>query len=497
MFLDKLNSIWLDLNFIVLNNISNSTKAWLIGLIIFLFLVILGVIIYNFMRHFLKRKKNINLDKDYLQKKYGHFIINRQQLNKTENTNQKNISNNVSNVNSINKNSIQNIKSKIQNVPLTEIEKKELASFANKLNLEKIKLVEEFNNEIKKDIDQKAIQLMIDAMEKNAESIISSKFSFTIKLADDSIKGKIIGKDGRNKKTFEGITGTDLIIESDQKAITISSPNPIRREIAKRTMEKLLEIKNIEPNKIEKTYEEIKTNFDNICYEIGKETIENKLKFFDINKDLYKIIGKLNFRTSYTQNVLTHSIECAALASQLALTLKLDQTKAKKAAFFHDIGKAIDFELDNDHVNCGLELAKKYQMEDYVINAIESHHDRVSANNPYSALVKIVDKLSASRPGARLISNENYYKRIEEIEKICKSFKGVKDAYALKSGKQIRIIVNPDMVNDAECDLLIHEIKFKLEENDIVNKQPIEIILFREFIVKQKTKGSASRMVKD
>ncbi|MDE5775009.1 MAG: HDIG domain-containing protein, partial [Malacoplasma sp.] len=369
-----------------------------------------------------------------------------------------------------------------------------LSEFEKKLNLEKIKLIDKFEEEMKKEIDQKAIYYLINAMEKQVENIVSSRFSFTIKLPDESLKGKIIGKDGRNKRHFEQTTKTDLIIEPNLSAVTISSPNPIRREKAKQTMEKLLETKNIDVTKISIIYEDVEKNFEKICFELGKKTLENKLKIFDINQELYPIVGKLNFRTSYSQNVLLHCTECALLAADLARELGIDETKAKKAAFFHDIGKAIDFEIDNDHVNSGVKLAKQYNLEEYIVNAIESHHNKVLAKTPYAALVKIVDKLSASRPGARFVSNEEYFKRIAELEKICKSFKGVSEAYAIKSGREIDVIVNPDELSDDECRILIKEMKFKLEENEIVNKQPIEITLIRKFVQKVITEGSALRV---
>ncbi|MDE6429085.1 MAG: HDIG domain-containing protein, partial [Malacoplasma sp.] len=368
-----------------------------------------------------------------------------------------------------------------------------LSEFEKKLNLEKIKLIDKFEKEIKNEIDQKAVYYLINAMEKQVENVVSSRFSFTIKLPDESLKGKIIGKDGRNKRHFEQTTKTDLIIEPNLSAVTISSPNPIRREKAKQTMEKLLETKNIDVTKISIIYEDVEKNFEKICFELGKKTLENKLKIFDVNQNLYSIIGKLNFRTSYSQNVLLHCTECALLAADLAKELGIEETKAKKAAFFHDIGKAIDFEIDNDHVSSGVKLAKQYNLDDYIVNAIESHHNKVLPNTPYAALVKIVDKLSASRPGARFVSNEEYFKRIEELEKICKSFKGVSEAYAIKSGREIDVIVNPDELSDDECRILIKEIKFKLEENEIVNKQPIEITLIRKFVQKTITEGSAFR----
>ena len=372
-----------------------------------------------------------------------------------------------------------------------------LNDFEKKLNLEKIKLLNQFESNLKEDMGDKAIYYMINAMEQHVEDVISSKFSFTIKLNDDSLKGKIIGKDGRNKRHFEQTTKTDLIIEPNIAAVTISSPNPIRREKAKRTMEKLLESKNIDIGKISIIYDDVCKKFDESCFEIGKKALENTLNIFDINQELYPIIGQLSFRTSYSQNVLLHCIECAILASSIAKKLNIDPDKAKKAAFFHDIGKAVDFEIDNDHVNSGVELALKYNFDDYIINAIESHHNKVLPTTPYAALVKVVDKLSASRPGARFVSNEEYFKRIEELEKICKSFSGVDDAYAIKSGREIEIIVDSSKLSDDDCKILIKEIKFQLEENSLVNKQPIEITLIRKYIEKITTDGSALRMNKN
>lgn len=382
--------------------------------------------------------------------------------------------------------------SEISNLSLNEARKELLSILDLQLKKEKAMVIDDFNKMIKKEIEEKTNQLILNCIESMNEDFIINKTSFTIKLDDDSIKGRIIGKDGRNKKTFEMITGVDIIIEKEPE-ITISCFNPMRREIAKNVLIKLIQNKNIEPSRIEKYYEQEVSLFNDNAIQIATDVIENKLHMFDINKGLYSYVGKLFFRTSYSQNILAHSQECAMLAVAFAREMGLDQEKAKRAAFFHDIGKSIDFEIDNDHVESGLNIAKQFGLDEYIINAIESHHDKVPCNNIYSAIVKVVDKLSASRPGARTISYEEYIKRITTIESICNSFEGVKTSYAVRAGKNVRIIVDSKIVDDITATNLAHNIKLKLENNPDVNKQPIEIILIRENRIELKTNGSAHR----
>lgn len=369
-----------------------------------------------------------------------------------------------------------------------------LNNLKQELNVERSKMISNFETEKKVELENKARQILVDTMERMAEDIAISKTTYTIKLEEDNIKGRIIGKDGRNKKCFENTTGVELIIEKDPE-VTISCLNPIRREIAKNLLEKLILNKNIEPSRIEKYYDIELENMNNRLYEIGKEALENKLQIFDVNKELYPYVGRLYFRTSFSQNNLTHAIECAMLASNIAIELNVDKYKAKKAAFFHDIGKSTDFEMDNDHVESGLVLARKYNLEDYIINAIESHHEKVPCDNIYSCITKIVDKISASRLGARHISHEEYLQKINTIEEICNSFDGVKNSYAIKAGKQVRVIIDPKTINDDALTTLAYDIKQKLETDDITNKQPIEIILIRENRLEVKSKGSASRSI--
>ncbi len=363
------------------------------------------------------------------------------------------------------------------------------------LKKEKSQLINHYNEITKEEISLRVQNMLINCFESLNEDFVVPKTSFTIKLEDDAVKGRIIGKDGRNKKAFELVTGTELIIEKDPE-ITISCFNPIRREIAKNVLVKLIENKHIEPSRIEKYFEQESLIIENKINDIGCNVVENQLQMYDINKELYNYVGKLYFRTSYGQNILLHSKECAMLAVSIAREIGVDTEKAKRAAFFHDIGKSVDFDIDNDHVESGVKLARKYNLDDYIINAIESHHEKVPIDNIYSAIVKVVDRISASRPGARIISFEEYIQRVTEIETICNSFEGVKTSYALKAGKQVRVIIDPKIIDDDQAIILAQEIKNKLEDTPIINKQPIDVVLIREKRIEIKSDGSAARLIK-
>lgn len=346
-----------------------------------------------------------------------------------------------------------------------------------------------FNEKVK----IKAREILVYAMEGMAEDIVSQRSIATIPIADEALKGRIIGKHGRNKKLFESLTGVDMIIEKNTE-ITLSSVNPIRREIAINLFNAMMRSKNIEPSKIETLYQAVKDNFEKIVIEYGREAIEDNLKVYDINPEIYGIVGRLKFRTSYGQNVLQHCLECASYAAVIAISLGLDPEKAKLAAFFHDIGKAVDFEEDYDHVESGVEIAKKYNLPDYICNAIESHHNKIEPSTIYGALVKVVDTLSAARPGARVDSFHEYIKRVERLEKICKKVNGVEEAYALQSGRVVRIMVKPEIIKDEELDLLNYEIQKAIESDELTNKHQIKVIMIREkrieFLVNSKKENN-------
>lgn len=375
----------------------------------------------------------------------------------------------------------------LENEKLSEISKLSVSD-AKKMLLNNIykKMRKDINDFYKEEsarfsekVKTRAREILVYAMEGMAEDIVSQRSIATIPIADEALKGRIIGKHGRNKKLFESLTGVDMIIEKNTE-ITLSSVNPIRREIAINLFNAMMLSKNIEPSKIETLYQAVKENFDKTVIEYGREAIEDNLKVYDINPEIYGIVGRLKFRTSYGQNVLQHCLECASYAAVIATYIGINPEKAKLAAFFHDIGKAVDFEEDYDHVESGVEIAKKYGLPDYICNAIESHHNKIEPSTIYGALVKVVDTLSAARPGARIDSFHEYIKRVERLEKICKKINGVEEAYALQSGRVVRIMVKPEIIKDEELELLNYEIQKAIESDELTNKHQIKIIMIRE-----------------
>lgn len=325
-----------------------------------------------------------------------------------------------------------------------------------------------------------AQNILVETMEQIAEPLIVERSLFNIDIVDENLKGKIIGRDGRNKAVFENEGGVDLIVDRQQPIVGISTPNPIRREIARVVMQKLIDSKNIDINRIELLFKEEREKFEKKAFEIGKNVAEQTLGFFDLPEGIYPYIGRMKFRNSYGQNILSHSLEAAEYAERIAKLINIDPIKAKKAAFFHDIGKTIDFESNLDHVEAGLLISKKFNLDDYIYNAIESHHNKVIPTTIYGALVKIVDTLSAARPGARVNSYDEYYNRVKELEAICMRFDGVKSAYVIKSGRQLRVIVDSNLVSDEQLDLLSHEIKTAIEESDLLANYKIKIVLIKE-----------------
>ncbi|WP_052663952.1 HDIG domain-containing metalloprotein [Mycoplasmoides alvi] len=379
--------------------------------------------------------------------------------------------------------------SKISNLSIEEAKKLLMVNIYKQSKSELAEIYNFEKNKINSELESYAQNHLISAMELIAEKMIAQRSLSTIPIQDENLKGKIIGKHGRNKHLFEKLTGTDIIVEKTSE-ITISSANPIRREIAVNLFNLMLQSKVIEPSKLENLYQVVKEDFQNKLIADGKKALEEDLQIFDINPDIYPYVGRLKYRTSYGQNVLDHCIESAKYAEIIAKQIGINFEKAKRAAFFHDIGKSIDFNENYDHVESGLAIAKKYYLPDYICNAIESHHNKVEPDNMYSALVKVVDTLSAARPGARSDSLNEFIKRVTKLEELCKSIDGVQEAFAVQSGRILRIIVKPDVILDEQLNLLHHEIKKIIETDEITNKHQIKIILIREkrfeFLVNRK-----------
>ena len=325
---------------------------------------------------------------------------------------------------------------------------------------------------------EKAKQLIVNSMERYADEVVGLQTVSTIDLPNDDMKGRLIGREGRNIRTIESITGVDLIIDDTPEAIVISSFDPLRREIAKITLETLIKDGRIHPARIEEVYDKTLKDINNKITELGNKTVQD-LGLTKVDPELLNLIGKLNYRTSYGQNALKHSIEVANLAGLMASELGENVTLAKRAGLLHDIGKAIDFEVEGSHVELGYDICKKYHENPIVLDAIESHHGAVEPKSIIAVLVAVADTLSAARPGARNDSLENYIKRLEQLEVIGNSFEGVEKTYAMQAGREVRVMVKPDEVDDATSYKIARDMKEKIEK-EMQYPSTIKITVIRE-----------------
>ncbi len=324
--------------------------------------------------------------------------------------------------------------------------------------------IKEAEDEAKLKADKQARELIVTSMQRYAADIASDQTVTVVDLPNDEMKGRIIGREGRNIRTIEAITGVDLIIDDTPEAVVVSSFDPLRREIARVTLESLIKDGRIHPTRIEELYDKVCKDMKKQIIEYGNNTtMELGLAKFD--PELIEIIGKLHFRTSYGQNALEHSKEVAELSGLLAGELGENVNLAKRAGLLHDIGKAIDHEVEGSHVDIGVDIAKKYHENEVVINAIASHHGDTAATSVISVIVAIADALSASRPGARNDSLENYINRLSQLEEIGNEVKGVDKTYAVQAGRELRVIVKPEEVDDLEAHQIAREVKEKIEAN--------------------------------
>ena len=330
------------------------------------------------------------------------------------------------------------------------------------LEVEITSMVKEREIEAKLEVDKKAKDMLVMTMQKYASDVTNERTVSVVTLPNDDMKGRIIGREGRNIRTIEAVTGVDLIIDDTPEAIVLSSFDPLRREIARQTIETLVKDGRIHPARIEELYDKTCKDFNNKIIDYGNQALF-ELGLSKVAPELVEVIGKLNFRTSYGQNVLQHSKEVAHLSGIIAAEIGENVTLAKRAGLLHDIGKAIDFETEGSHVQIGVDLAKKYNEDKVVINAIESHHGDTEPTSVISTIVAIADALSASRPGARNDSIENYIKRLEQLEEIANSFEGIDKSYAIQAGRELRVLVKPDEIDDLKSYKLARDIKNKIE----------------------------------
>jgi len=380
--------------------------------------------------------------------------------------------------------------SEVCNISIKSAKKELFINLKNKLNLDLNNKIKIFKENLKFKSKEIAYKIIVNAIEEYSTTFIAEKTISVIKLKNNDVKGKIIGKDGRNIKVFEKKSGVDLIINDVPNIIRISCFNPKRREIAKIALLNLIKDNRIQPNRIEEFLDNARKEFDKNVIELGFE-IMNDLGLNDVNRGIARYIGYLKHRSSYGQNLLEHSIEVAKLCAQMAKELKLDPYKALKCGFFHDIGKTIDHYNDLDHVENGVKIARKFNLGSLVLNAIESHHDDVDANNFYSVLVKAADSISAARPGARNLNFDIFFKKITLIEEVCESIPGVTKCYALKSGRNIRVMIDAKKIDDYNSYEILEKVKKTILESKVIIPGTITIDVIREFRIQDKFKFKA------
>lgn len=338
--------------------------------------------------------------------------------------------------------------------------------------------IQKMFKERKEEIEKKTFEILSTVIQRYSRSNVSELTTTSVSLPDEDFKGKIIGKEGRNIRTIEKLTGVELVIDETPDSIVISSFDPVRRETARIALEKLIKDGRIQPAKIEEKVEEAGQEVAKAIIEAG-EAAAYEVGVFDLPKEIIHLLGRLNYRTSYGQNVLRHSIEVAHLSGMLASELGLNVDISKKGGLLHDIGKSIDHEIAGSHIEIGRKILKKYNIDERVVQSMESHHDEYPYSIPESFIVATADALSAARPGARRDSLENYIKRLQELEAIASQFEGVKNAYAISAGRELRIFVSPEKIDDFSALALARDIATRIE-SELKYPGEIKVVVIRE-----------------
>ncbi len=346
------------------------------------------------------------------------------------------------------------------------------------LTHEKAVKIMDFEQQTRDEADKLARNIIVQAIQRCAADHSSEVTVSVVGLPNDEMKGRIIGREGRNIRALETATGVDLIIDDTPEAITVSSFDPIRREIARVALEKLILDGRIHPARIEETVAKATAEVDAVIKQEGEKAMVDA-GIHNLHPELVKLLGKLHYRTSYGQNVLKHSMEVCHIAGLLAAELGADVTLAKRAGLLHDIGKALDHEQEGTHIQLGVEAAKKYRENNEIIHAIHAHHGEVEAKSVTAFIIQAADAISAARPGARRENIENYIKRLEKLEEIANSFSGVENSFAIQAGREVRIVVKPEAVSDDKMVILAHEISQKIE-NELEYPGQIKVNVIRE-----------------
>ena len=367
---------------------------------------------------------------------------------------------------------------KISRLSQEEAKRMLLSEMEKQITVEKANLLKELEQKTKDAAEKNAKEIIGYAIQKCAADHTSETTVSIVSLPNDDMKGRIIGREGRNIKTLETLTGIDLIIDDTPEAVVISGFDPLRREIAKMALEKLINDGRIHPAKIEEMVEKSREELEQTIKEEG-ERAAMEAGVVGLHPDIIKLLGKLKYRTSYGQNVLNHSVEVSNLARIMAEELGLDPKIARRAGLLHDIGKALDHDMEGTHVELGVEVLKKYKENDIVINAVQAHHGDVEPLTIEAVLIQAADAISASRPGARRETLEAYIKRLQQLEEIADSFEGVEKSFAIQAGREVRIIVKPEKISDSEMTLMARDVAKKVE-NEMDYPGQIKVNVIRE-----------------
>ena len=417
-------------------------------------------------RRIVQKEENVDKKLEAIEKREAGFAVKEEELKKQK-----------IEISKLNEQRLQELE-RISGLTSEQAKEYLLKTIEEDVKLDTAKMIKEMENKAKEEANRKAKDYVVTAIQKCAADHVSETTISVVSLPNDEMKGRIIGREGRNIRTLETMTGVDLIIDDTPEAVILSSFDPIRREVARIALEKLIVDGRIHPARIEEMVEKAQKEVDNMIREEG-EAATLEVGIHGIHPELVRLLGKMKFRTSYGQNALKHSIEVAQLTGLLAAEIGEDVRMAKRAGLLHDIGKAVDHEMEGSHIQLGAELCKKYKESPLVINAVESHHGDVEPESLIACLVQAADTISAARPGARRETLETYSNRLQQLEDITNGYKGVEKSFAIQAGREVRIMVVPEAVDDAEMVLLARDISKKIEA-ELEYPGQIKVSLIRE-----------------
>ncbi len=417
-------------------------------------------------RRIVQKEENLDKKLEAIEKREAGFAVKEEELKKQK-----------IEISKLNEQRLQELE-RISGLTSEQAKEYLLKTIEEDVKIDTAKLIKEMENKAKEEANRKAKDYVVTAIQKCAADHVSETTISVVSLPNDEMKGRIIGREGRNIRTLETMTGVDLIIDDTPEAVILSSFDPIRREVARIALEKLIVDGRIHPARIEEMVEKAQKEVETMIREEGEAAVL-EVGIHGIHPELVKLLGKMKFRTSYGQNALKHSIEVAQLTGLLAAEIGEDVRMAKRAGLLHDIGKAVDHEMEGSHIQLGVELCKKYKESALVINAVESHHGDVEAETLIACLVQAADTISAARPGARRETLETYSNRLQQLEDITNGYKGVEKSFAIQAGREIRIMVVPEQISDADMVLMARDISKQIE-SELEYPGQIKVNVIRE-----------------